>query len=167
MEARHGRQALVGAGVLAVAALLAAGATQIGGEAGYGGVGPAFLPWCVAALLTVCGVMLLREALGGGFRDAPEPEGDERGYWPGFVWVSAGILVNAATITRIGFIFSCALCYVLAARGFTQSQGRLERGPLPWLRNAAIGIAIAAPVYWMFTKALAINLPGLTDSGWL
>ncbi|HQX58843.1 MAG TPA: tripartite tricarboxylate transporter TctB family protein, partial [Burkholderiaceae bacterium] len=30
-----------------------------------------------------------------------------------------------------------------------------------------IGIAIAAPVYWMFTKLLAINLPGLTTTGWI
>ena len=29
------------------------------------------------------------------------------------------------------------------------------------------GIAIAAPVFWMFSKLLAINLPGLTASGWL
>ena len=30
-----------------------------------------------------------------------------------------------------------------------------------------IGLAIAAPVYWMFTKLLAINLPGLTSTGWI
>ena len=29
------------------------------------------------------------------------------------------------------------------------------------------GLMIAAPVYWMFTKFLGINLPGLTESGWL
>jgi putative tricarboxylic transport membrane protein len=26
---------------------------------------------------------------------------------------------------------------------------------------------IAAPVYWLFTQLLAVNLPGLTASGWL
>jgi putative tricarboxylic transport membrane protein len=35
------------------------------------------------------------------------------------------------------------------------------------LRDAGVGLAIAAPVYWMFTKLLAINLPGLTGTGWL
>ena len=35
------------------------------------------------------------------------------------------------------------------------------------LVDAATGIAIAAPVYWMFTKVLNINLPGLTGTGWL
>ena len=38
---------------------------------------------------------------------------------------------------------------------------------LAWLVDAAIGAAIAAPVYWMFTKQLAINLPGLTNTGWI
>jgi putative tricarboxylic transport membrane protein len=26
---------------------------------------------------------------------------------------------------------------------------------------------LSAPVYWMFTKFLAINLPGLTNTGWI
>ena len=33
--------------------------------------------------------------------------------------------------------------------------------------SAAIGFAIAAPVFWMFTQLLAINLPGITSTGWL
>ena len=28
-------------------------------------------------------------------------------------------------------------------------------------------LVIAAPVYWTFTQLLAINLPGLTNTGWL
>jgi putative tricarboxylic transport membrane protein len=36
-----------------------------------------------------------------------------------------------------------------------------------WAVDMATGAAIASPVYWMFTKLLAINLPGLTSSGWL
>ena len=39
--------------------------------------------------------------------------------------------------------------------------------PLAFLVTALIGIAISAPVFWMFTKFLAINLPGLTDTGWI
>jgi len=83
------------------------------------------------------------------------------------VWVSVAILVNAALITTIGFILSCALCFVLAVRGFKSAEGRLDLSPQAWLIDLAIGAAIAAPVYWMFTKLLAINLPGLTSTGWL
>jgi putative tricarboxylic transport membrane protein len=36
-----------------------------------------------------------------------------------------------------------------------------------FIKDLLIGAAIAAPVYWMFTKLLAINLPGLTSTGWV
>ena len=89
------------------------------------------------------------------------------GHWPGFAWVSAGLLANAALITTIGFILSCTLCFVLAVRGFKSAEGRLDLSVGALVKDAAIGFAIAAPVYWMFTKLLAINLPGLTSTGWI
>ena len=92
---------------------------------------------------------------------------DEHGHWPGFVWVSIGILCTAALITRIGFVLSCALCFVLAVRGFKSAEGRLDLSPKAWLVDLALGMAIAAPVYWMFGKLLAISLPGLTNTGWI
>jgi putative tricarboxylic transport membrane protein len=158
---------LVGAGVLALGALIAAGATQISSDAGYGGVGPNFLPWVVGGLLAVCGAFLVWEALTGGFRQLEEASGAERGHWPGFVWVSVGLLVNAALITTLGFILSCTLCFVLAVRGLRSSEGRLDLSLRALVVDALIGMAIAAPVFWMFTKFLAINLPGLTDTGWI
>jgi putative tricarboxylic transport membrane protein len=160
-------QALVGVGVLGLGALLAAGAVGIPGDAGYAGVGPNFLPWVVAGAMLLCGGLLVWEANSGGFRQMEAPEGAARGDWPAFVWVSAGILANAALITTIGFILSCTLCFVMAVRGFKASEGALDLSPRAWLIDAAIGAAISAPVYWMFTKALAINLPGLTGTGWL
>ena len=160
-------QALVGAGVLALGLLIAAGATQISSEAGYGGVGPNFLPWVVGGLLALCGAFLGWEALSGGFRDLEEASGAASGHWPGFVWVSAGLLANAALITSIGFILSCTLCFVLAVRGFRSSEGRLDLSLRALIVDALIGMAIAAPVFWMFTKFLAINLPGLTSTGWI
>jgi putative tricarboxylic transport membrane protein len=160
-------QALVGAGTTLVGLGLMAGATQISSEAGYTGVGPNFLPWLVAVALTVCGVVLTIEAARGGFRDLEAPPGDERGYWPGFAWVSAGLLANAALITRVGFILSCALCFALAARGFRAAEGKPSFDPRGLGLDLLLGAAIAAPVYWMFTQLLAINLPGLTSTGWI
>ncbi|HET9821347.1 MAG TPA: tripartite tricarboxylate transporter TctB family protein [Burkholderiaceae bacterium] len=162
---RH--QSQVGAGTTVVGLGLMAGATQISSEAGYTGVGPNFLPWVVAVALTLCGVVLMIEAARGGFRDFEAPPGDERPHWPGFAWVSAGLLANAALITTIGFILSCALCFALAARGFKASEGRPAFDPRGLTLDLALGAAIAAPVYWMFTQLLAINLPGLTSTGWI
>ena len=160
-------QTLVGAATLTTGALLIVGALSIKSDAGYSGVGPNFLPWVVGLGLVLFGALLVYEARSGGFRAMEEASGAEHGHWPGFVWVSVGILANAALITTIGFILSCALCFVLAVRGFKSAEGRLDLGVNAWLVDFAIGFAIAAPVFWMFTQLLAINLPGLTSTGWL
>jgi putative tricarboxylic transport membrane protein len=160
-------QTLVGIGTLATGALFVVGALSIKSDAGYSGVGPNFLPWVVGLALLLCGGFLVYEARTGGYRAMEEPSGAATGHWFGFVWVSVGILANAALITTIGFILSCALCFVLAVRGFKMAEGRLDLSPKAWIIDFAIGFAIAAPVYWMFTQLLAISLPGLTSTGWL
>ena len=160
-------QTLVGAGVLLIGLGLAAGAVSIPSAAGYGGVGPNFLPWLLAVALTVCGGFIIWESRSGGFRAMDELDAAVGAYWPGFIWVSAGLLLNAALITTIGFIFSCTLCFVLAVQGLRNAAGRADRRPVIWIKDILIGVAISAPVYWAFTKFLAINLPGLTKSGWL
>ena len=167
MSALVPRQAAVAAGVVVLGLGMVAGAVGIPSAAGYAGVGPNFLPWVVALGLLLCGGFLAWEAFSGGFRDMDDPDGAAQGHWPGFAWVSAGILANAALITTIGFILSCALCFVLAVRGFKSAEGRLDLSLRAWVVDGLIGFAIAAPVYWMFTQALAINLPGLTNTGWL
>ncbi len=159
-------QALVGVGVLILALGLALGAAFIPSNAGYAGVGPNFLPWVVSAALGVCGLTLIRKARRGGFLNMDE-HGGERPYWAGFAWMSSGMLLNAALITQIGFIFSCALCFVCAARGLRNAQDGARAGVQSWLIDILVALMIAAPVYWMFTKFLGINLPGLTESGWL
>lgn len=163
-------QTLIGAGVLLIGLGLAAGAVSIPSAAGYGGVGPNFLPWLVAVSLVACGGFMVWEARTGGFREMDAPTGAagaSGAYWPGFVWVSAGLLANAALITTIGFILSCTLCFVLAVQGLRGAEGKVGIRPALLMKDTVIGIAIAAPVYWMFTQFLAINLPGLTSTGWL
>ena len=157
----------IGAAVQIGSALLGFGAIGISSDAGYGGVGPNILPWLVAGMLALCGAFLIWEAVSGGFRQMAGQDGAEHGDWPGFVWVSAGILANAALITTIGFIFSCALCFVLALRGFKSAEGKLDLSLKALVTDVLIGMASAAPVFSMFTQALAINLPGLTTTGWL
>ena len=79
----------------------------------------------------------------------------------------AGIVANASLITTIGFILSCALCYLLAVQGMRRAQGQAASRPGVLLADVLTGLAISAPVYWAFTQFLAINLPGLTSTGWL
>jgi putative tricarboxylic transport membrane protein len=160
-------QTLIGLGALAVAAGMAYGAISISSAAGYSGVGPNFLPWVGTLVLAVCGAWLLWEARTGGFREMEEPSGHTHADWVAFAWLSAGVLANAALITTIGFVLSCTLCFVLAVRGLRVSEQRPGGGVRRTVIDGVTGILIAAPVYWMFTKLLAINLPGLTGSGWI
>ncbi len=167
-------QTAVGVGVLLIAVGLAVGAVSIPSAAGYAGVGPNFLPWLVAVALAVCGGFLVYEARTGGFRQKGDEADGETGKesaahqpnWSGFAWMSAGLLLNALLITTIGFIFSCTLCFVLAAQGLRRS-GLADASPATWGKDILTGLCISAPVFWLFTQFLAINLPGLTGTGWL
>ena len=167
----RGFQTLVASGIVLLGLGLGWGALDIPADAGYSGVGPNFLPWVVSVSLTLCGAVLMLEARTTGFADLDEPTGDDKPYWMGFVWMSAGLLINAALITRLGFIVSCALCFVLACRGLRNAQDTGATGQTAgigtWVRDAVVGLLIAAPVYWMFTRFLAINLPSLTNTGWI
>lgn len=160
-------QTVIGAGALVVGALMAFGASSIPSAAGYAGVGPNFLPWLVSVVLMVCGVWLIAHARSGGWRDVEEPSGAPRGDWKALCWVAAGVLANAALITVIGFILSCTACYMLAVRGLRSSEGKPHGGVRGLVLDFVTGFLIAAPAFWLFTKLLAINLPGLTSTGWI
>ncbi len=157
---------VVASGVLLAGLALGAGAIGISSDAGYGGIGPNFLPWLAAGALSLCGAMMVREALTGGFRERGEVSGAARAWWPGLAWISAGLLLNALLIERAGFVLSCALCYLLAVQGLRRAAAQPDASRALAI-DAASGLAIAAPVFWAFTQFLAINLPGLTRSGWI
>lgn len=160
-------QLAVAVGALIVAAVLAYGAADIPSEAGYAGVGPNFLPWVISVAMAVCGVMLLWEAWTGGYRNMPEPSGAARGDWRALAWVAAGVLLNASLITTIGFILSCSLCYALAVRGLRSSEGKPAGNLRQTVLDVVIGVLISAPVFWLFTKVLAVSLPGISSTGWI
>ena len=95
--------------------------------------------------------------------DRGAPSGD----WPALAWVVAGVVANATLIERLGFIISCGLCYALAVRGLRLAEGKTAWGLKRAMTDLLIGLTIAAPVFWLFTKVLAVNLPALTGTGWL
>lgn len=163
---KHNKQQAVGIGCIALGGLLAAGAVSIPSDAGYAGVGANFLPWLVAAALVACGGWLIYEARSGGFRMLDAPQDETPANWRCLGWVSAGLLLNALLITRVGFVVSCSLLFVLAARGLRLSMGQAVP-PSRMLRDALVGIALSAPTYWLFTKGLGLTLPGLTRTGWI
>ncbi|MFG5779588.1 tripartite tricarboxylate transporter TctB family protein [Comamonas sp. J-3] len=167
-QPRTSAQLAVGIAVLVVAGLLSWGALHIPSQAGYSGVGPDFLPWLAACVLGLCGLWLCWEALSGGYRHLDAPDGAQHGDWGALAWVCAGLLVNAALITTLGFIVSCTVCYALATQGLRRATGQAHAGSAKTIViDLVTGVLIAAPVFWVFTQFLAINLPGLTETGWL
>lgn len=159
---------LVALGVLALGAGICSGAVGISAQSGYGGIGPNFLPWCVGFGLLVCGVLLLLQLrTQGDFRDREQAPGSATGRWMAWLWMSAGMLLNAALLEPLGFIFSCTLCFVFAVQAFRSADAAPRPSLSQVLRDTALGLVLAAPVYWLFSKFFGLRLPGLTQSGWL
>ena len=52
-------------------------------------------------------------------------------------------------------------------QGLRRAQGQAAGNARTFAIDIVTGLAISAPVFWTFTQFLAINLPGLTRSGWL
>ena len=159
-------QGLLGLGLVGLGLVMAWGALGIPADAGYAGVGPNFLPWVVATALVILGGVLAFRAWRGGWGDMETPSGAEHADLPALVWVVLGLLGNALLMERAGFVPACVLTYSLAVRGLRLSQGLASPWPR-WPLDALVGLLISAPTYWLFTKFLAINLPGLTTTGWL
>jgi putative tricarboxylic transport membrane protein len=113
----------------------------------YARVGPRLFPGLVAGGLILNGLWLALEA-----RHAPDPiaMGEPPVYWPAVAWVSAGILLEAALLERIGFVLSATLLFTFTARGF---------GSRAALRDAAIGFVLSLIAYLGFTYGLDLNLP--------
>jgi putative tricarboxylic transport membrane protein len=142
-------QVLVSAAVLVLGAAFAAGTWLLPDSPGYAKVSARLFPGLIASGLLITGALLLLEALRGGFRNL-EQEVRERLAWRAFGWVSAGIVAHMALVGGIGFILASALLYTATARAFGSARP---------LRDAIVGILLAALVYVLFTRALTLTLP--------
>jgi putative tricarboxylic transport membrane protein len=121
-------------------------------EGGYAGIGPNFVPGLVAAGLTLLGAALLFQALTGGWRPrAPHPE---RFRARPFLWISAGLFAHMALVGAAGFIAAAAVLFTCVARGFGSER---------FLRDLAVGVALAVLIYLFFTQVLTVSLP----AGWM
>ncbi len=153
--------------MLLTAAALAWGALAIPASAGYGGVGPNFLPWLVSGVLGLCGVFLVGNrfrAASANSMPAAARAGPTRAPSPG----CRPAVAECGADHHAGFIVSCTLCYLLAVQGLRRAAGQPAAGSLrTWGQDLVTGLLISAPVFWAFTQFLAINLPGLTTRGWL
>jgi len=145
-------------GVLALGVGTSVGTMLLPSEGGYARIGPNFMPGVTGAGLILVGVWLLYEVLTGGWRNMPPRDAEARGehaFHPvAFAWVSVGLFAHMALIQTGGFVLAGAVLFACVARGF---------GSLRFLRDLAIGFAIALTVFAFFVLVLTVNLP----AGWL
>ena len=150
---RPGRtgQLIVGLVVVVFGILVLWASQDLEIQSGYAGVGPGALPRVTGTLLLILGAVLVRQAWTTGLPGIDEPAERALGFhWPGFRWVSAGLLANAWLIEPAGFPLASTGLFAAVARGF---------GSRRWLRDALIGLTLALAVYLMFSVGLKTQLP--------
>lgn len=141
-------EALLGVAVAALGVALAGGTYALPEAPGYSQVGPKLFPALVAAGLILTGVVLVREAWAGGYRNLPDEARDPLD-GVAFAWTLGGVLAHAALIGIIGFIAASTLLFVACARGFASRR---------LVRDALAGLALSACLYGVFTFGLGLGL---------
>ncbi|HEY8242059.1 MAG TPA: tripartite tricarboxylate transporter TctB family protein [Casimicrobiaceae bacterium] len=135
--------------IVALAAFVFTELPSIPAEGGYSAVGPRFAPLIVGIGLLAIGLLLLRQALTGGWRDrGPPPE--EALHLPSFLWIAGGLAVQMAIVGFAGFTIASTLLFTAVARGF---------GSTRVAHDAIIGFVLTAAVFVFFTRVLGLSLP--------
>lgn len=142
---------IAGLGVAAAAAGFAAGLPSIDAAGGYSGLSPRFLPTIVTLGLAVCAALLI--ARKASVPEAPEGLSDPRAPSRPLVRLAtllAGLAANLALIGTLGFVACATLLMILVAHAFGSHRP---------LRDGLVGIALALPLWLVFTRLLGLSLP--------
>jgi putative tricarboxylic transport membrane protein len=140
-------EAIIGAGVLALAAVMLWQTLAIPVSPIYAQVGPTIVPIITALALGMLGVLLLIAAWQGGWQ--PEEEKASTPDRVALAWVAAGLVLNVLLIGSAGFTIASVILFVCVARGF---------GSKAIVRDGLIGAAFALVAYFGFAQTLGINI---------
>lgn len=132
----------LGAMALLMAAVLAIFGWGLVAPFAYEPVGPRAFPMITAALIGICGTVLLIQ--GGG---KAEPVGD-RTLW-GLLMLVATLFVYAIAFERLGYILSTLAMAAVVARLFGAS----------WVQAGISGVVLSVGSYLLFDHGLDVVLP--------
>lgn len=149
--------ALVGLGLF----LLVQAYTMALEQSAYARVGPQVFPAIFGAALIVVGALLAREALKRTWTVtwAESEEGSRAGalrQMGDVALVGIGLIVNAALIAPLGFVFASTVMFALTTRAF---------GSRRVLFDLAVGLAFSGFIFVCFTYLLRLPLPAGTFWG--
>ncbi len=139
---------LIGAVVLGLAAFFGIGLLWIENQSGYAGISNRTVPILVAIGLAICGLLIFMRP-DSVLQTAEDSDGQAPRLGQ-LIWVLTGLLSTIVLISFVGFPLASVVLMVCVARGYG------SRRPL---RDALISLAITVPLWFMFAKLLAINLP--------
>jgi putative tricarboxylic transport membrane protein len=148
-------ETIIAAGVLVLAAVVLWQTTSIPVSPIYAKVGPTVVPYLTAGGLALLGLLLIVQALRGGWQSSEERKLTID--HAALIWIGAGLVLNVLMIGPLGFTLASIVLFVCVARGF----GSRALG-----RDAAIAAAFALVAYFGFAKTLGINIgAGLVENG--
>jgi putative tricarboxylic transport membrane protein len=113
----------------------------------YAKVGPTVVPVIAALGLALLGLVLMVEALRGGWQS--EPERNLAIDHAALMWIGAGLILNVVLIGSAGFTLASTVLFVCVARAF---------GSRNIVRDGAVAIIFALATYFGFARTLGIDI---------
>jgi putative tricarboxylic transport membrane protein len=113
----------------------------------YAKVGPTVVPVIAALGLALLGLILMVEALRGGWQS--EPERNLAIDHAALMWIGAGLILNVVLIGSAGFTLASTVLFVCVARAF---------GSRNIVRDGAVAIIFALATYFGFARTLGIDI---------
>lgn len=141
----------VGAAILGMGLVWLYGARGISATTTYIGIGPAAMVQACGILLSVCGAVLILQALKGApFRPQEEEGADLEAptSYASFALAAAGIGLPLIAMQPLGFPVTAALSFAFITHAFGSRRTVLD---------LAIGAVVSTVSWWGFSK-LGINL---------
>jgi len=133
---------ILGAAALLLSLVLAWQATGMKAPFAYEPLGPSAFPLMIAAIMALCGIILLCK--GGGQMQANVAGANLR------------IALMAGTIAAYALLFQ-PLGFVLSTTAMTAIIGRLFGGAWRW--TVPSGLALGIGFFWLFDRVLDVVLP--------
>jgi putative tricarboxylic transport membrane protein len=149
----------VAGGIVAAGLFFVLSSLAMPASPGYARVGPGVVPLIGGGVLVTLGAWLgLQAARGHAAEPAAEEDADptQPTEFRALALIGLGLAMMVLLIRPLGFVLSSTLLFWVAARAFH------SRRPL---RDAIVGLVLAAITYFAFTSGLGLSLPAGTLFG--
>jgi putative tricarboxylic transport membrane protein len=132
---------------IVVLGLIAGWQTTLIPQSAYAAIGPRAFAWATAAMLVGMGLLLVKDAVTGGWSHESDDFGEVD--WQGGLWLAAGLVINVALIEMLGFILASTLLFICTAKAFSSTK---------LTRDALIGFTLALIAYVGFDRVLGYKI---------